>query len=176
MLIAAMPFSFLFACMVALTTPTSTFAGHDFHMSKCDIYYNREKASLEIVLHLFIDDTEEALKSVTDEQLRMCTKDEHSSTPAFLKAYLNQKLRLTIDGNASSYKFLGKEVSEDLMAIWCYLEVENVPQINSIEIRNDIMLELFDDQKNIVSFKGEGGFSKFLVFQHGEIDKSFTLQ
>ena len=44
--------------------------------------------------------------------------------------------------------FIGKKYDDDIM--YCYLEIENIASIKSFEIKNKVLFDLFDDQKNIV--------------------------
>ena len=48
------------------------------------------------------------------------------------------------------YYFIGKETSEDLQAIWCYLEITNIEAVESIVVENNLLMEMFADQKNII--------------------------
>ena len=70
-----------------------------------------------------------------------------------------------MNGENVDYTFLGKEVSEDLQAVWCYLEIENINSIKELKIKNQLLTSLFDDQKNIVSItstaEGRKGYFLF---------------
>ncbi len=35
-------------------------------------------------------------------------------------------------------------------ALICYIEIENIKKFKTIEVRNDIIMEIHDDQSNIV--------------------------
>jgi uncharacterized protein with ACT and thioredoxin-like domain len=47
-----------------------------------------------------------------------------------------------------TYHYLGKEYESDMAFI--YIEVENVTSIQSIEIRDEMLFDVFPDQKNII--------------------------
>ena len=47
--------------------------------------------------------------------------------------------------------FIGKEYDGDIMR--CYLEVEGVKNIQSFEISNKILFDLFEEQQNIIKTK-----------------------
>ena len=58
---------------------------------------------------------------------------------------------------------MGKEESEDLIAIWCYLEKTEIKELHSVAIKNSLLTEIYDDQKNMVSFHGRGIKKYFLM-------------
>jgi hypothetical protein len=57
---------------------------------------------------------------------------------------------LAVNGTSREYSFLGKRYDNDVMV--CYLELTGVQaqQLSSISIYNDLLTDLFEDQKNIV--------------------------
>ena len=48
-------------------------------------------------------------------------------------------------------EFVGFEFDED--AVLCYLEGKKIKKINSIEINNTLLTEVFDDQINLTHFQ-----------------------
>jgi len=52
--------------------------------------------------------------------------------------------------------------------MYCYLEVEQIPAVNEITISNDMLMEVFDDQINIIKLKskstGKRGFMMLKTF------------
>ncbi len=137
---------------------------HEFHMSKCEIAFNKEEKALQIILHLFIDDLEATLAEEGITKMYICTDKEHADAEKNMTNYLNDNFVLEVNGEKVDYSFLGKEVSEDLQAVWCYLEIENVSTIKELKIKNQLLTSLFDDQKNIVSItsSAEGRKGYFL--------------
>lgn len=145
---------------------------HQFHVSKCQIDYSSQEQALQITLHLFIDDLEAALQLQGAENLYICTPKEHKKAEKYIGRYLKQHFNLVVNEATVDYDFLGKEQSDDLQAVWCYLEIPNVNQLNSLEITNSLLMEAFEDQKNIVQFKNANGKQGYFMFQKGaETDK-----
>ncbi len=128
-------------------------AAHEFHVSKCEVEYVKDERSIQISLQLFIDDLESALKNTGSENLFLCTKKEHPEANDYIKAYLDTVFKIQVDGQEMSYEYLGKEMSEDLAAVWCYLEISNTDILESFSIENRVLMETFDDQKNLVKVK-----------------------
>ncbi|MFT7603922.1 MAG: hypothetical protein ACI8VT_001490, partial [Saprospiraceae bacterium] len=73
------------------------------------------------------------------------------------------------------FEFIGKEQSEDLQAVWCYLEVTNIKFFNSIEVTNSLLMEVFEDQKNIVHIKAPDNKQGYFLFQKGQEHDKVTF-
>jgi len=147
-------------------------ADHDFHVSKCLVEYNEGEQSLQISLHLFIDDLEEALRRQGADKLFICTKKEAPRAESHIFQYLRKHFSFEADGQKREYTFIGKEVSEDLMAAWCYLEIAGVKKLETLKVSNSLLMEVFDDQKNLVSITGPGRKQGLLMFQKGDTVKT----
>ncbi len=126
---------------------------HEFHLSKSTINYNTEDKSLQITMNMFIDDLELALQPTAGDSLRICTRKEKESAEKSIHTYILEHFVIEINGQRVTPTFLGKEPSDDLAAVWCYLEVQGLPEFSEISITNDIMIDLFDDQKNMTSIQ-----------------------
>jgi len=135
---------------------------HDIHMSRCDIDYNKEAASLEISIRIFIDDLELDLRSMGHDSLKICTKYESPDAEQLVLQYLQEHLTIDVDGETKSLSWIGKEISDDLSAVWCYLQVDDVQPQNHLVITNEVLLSTYDDQQNVVKVVLEGDRSFFL--------------
>jgi hypothetical protein len=149
-------------------------AEHDFHMSKGQIEYVAAEKSLQIMLHLFIDDLEDALALQGIKGLQLGTDKEAAQTDERLAAYLRQHFNLTLNGNKLNLQFLGKETTDDMAAIWCYLLVEQVALPRDLRIQNSLLTDLFDDQKNILTILGPAGKKNTLLFEKHRSVQSLT--
>lgn len=147
---------------------------HDFHVSKCLIEHNPNSQALQISLHLFIDDLELALEQKGHKGLFICTPKEKENANKILTAYLARKLSLEINNEKRAFDFIGKEISDDLSGVWCYLEITNVNELKALSVQNTLLLDVFDDQKNIVSLIGPNQKGTLLL-QKGNDTKAFKL-
>lgn len=127
-------------------------SAHEFHFSKCIIEHKASTNTLQISWHVFLDDLELALESQGVTNLFLCTDKEATKGELYLKKYLMQNLHLEIDEENLELEWIGKELSDDLTAVWCYFEVREITQIEEIKITNTLLTELFDDQKNLIHF------------------------
>lgn len=148
-----------------ITTPT---AAHEFHLSKCMIEYSPEDEALQIMLHVYLDDLEEALRQQGADKLFLCTEKEDPKAETYLYRYLQQVFQLSVNGQAASYTFVGKEQSEDFQAVWCYLEIIDIQQVKSIKMLNSLLMEVFDDQKNLVHIIAAKNSEEHFLFQKGQ--------
>lgn len=149
---------------------------HDFHLSKCEIHYSQEDEALQISLRIFIDDLEEAIANVLDEEnLKLCTSKEVASADSILIKYLSDTFKISIDDQEADLAYVGKEVSEDLLAVWCYFEVPNINPKQNIEVENKILIETFSDQSNLVSLQYSKEKQEHYMFQKGNTSGALEL-
>lgn len=143
---------------------------HVFHVSKAVVEYNTSEQSVQVSMHLFLDDLEAALKQTHPEALYLCSDKEKPEAETYLKEYLSRHFRLTLDGQTKAWNFLGKEPSEDFQGVWCYLEIPKTKAPKSIRVTHTALMEVFDDQKNIVhlSFPGNREWTCLLSKDHKE--------
>lgn len=137
---------------------------HDIHLSKTEIRFKPDQSAIQISAHIFIDDLEIALESRIEEKLNLCTKKEHFSADSLIWAYINEQLFLTVDNKELEFEWVGKEISEDLAAVWCFLEVPIESISANLEIHNTVLMELYDDQKNIVTFQNGSAKKEHMFF------------
>ncbi|NBC08527.1 MAG: hypothetical protein GVY26_15155, partial [Bacteroidetes bacterium] len=148
---------------------------HDFHISKCLMHYRPEQQALQISMHIFLDDLELALRERGHDKLYLCTKKEAAGANELVEAYLRDEFQLTLNGELRDFNFVGKEISDDLAAVWCYLEITDLPRLESLELRYSILMDTYDDQKNLASLERPGEEVGTLLFQKGNAVKKATF-
>lgn len=124
---------------------------HKYYVSVTKIEYVKETKSVQIITRINVDDLELTLQERFDKDINLTTIDEKSSVDDYIKKYLKQKLEIKINTKEVTFKFIGKEYDNDQVA--CYLEIENIDEINTVEISNTVLFDLFPKQKNIVKTK-----------------------
>ena len=149
---------------------------HEFHISKCMIDYAEDEKALQITLHIFLDDLEETIRNTgVKEKLNLCTEKEHADGDRYLLEYIEKFMSLQVNQKEAKYNYLGKEPSEDKLAAWCYLEIENVQQLDELQVKYAVLTELFDDQKNIVQIKGPNKKKGYFLFDNKKNEDSVTF-
>lgn len=158
--------------LLIISTTNLAFATHEFYVSICDIQHNVEAATLEVTLKLFTNDFEKALNEEFGEKLELGTSQEASNTEELIIAYLQKYLHITVQTSEDavstntnhlqySFRYLGKEV--EINEMWCYLEIENVPNIESIEVNNLLLTQSFPKQSNIVNIRANARLESLML-------------
>ena len=128
-------------------------AVHEFHLSKSTINYNTADGSLQITMHIFIDDLEVALAEKGVSKLYIGTEKEDTTADLHISEYIAEHFKLKGDDKSLQPQFLGKELSKDLAAIWCYMEVTLDQELEQMDISHNLLMEVFADQKNVITIK-----------------------
>lgn len=141
---------------------------HEFHLSKCLIEYNRSEQALQISMHLFVDDLEDALRLKGKDNLQIGTPKEDPNSESYLEDYLSDNFSLIVNGQPAAYEFLGKEPGEDPLSLWCYIEVPQVANLESLQVKNSLLTEAFADQKNLISIMGPNDKRGYFILEKGK--------
>lgn len=147
-------------------------AVHPFYISVCQVDHNPDAAALEMSFRIFMDDLELALETMGTERLHLGTERETEKADLYIGRYLARHVVIEINGRRASPAFLGKEVDPD--AIWCYMEVENIPELESMTMTNTLLLETYEDQVNLVHVNANGQ-KKSLVFDIQQITQTLDF-
>lgn len=139
---------FLLVIVLPLLAFTSI---HKYYISVTQVNYVEEKKAVQITSRIFIDDFEKLLKERYDDNLILGDDNELKSVNLYMERYLKEKIKFKINGKEMNISFIGKEYDGDIMR--CYLEITGVKTIQSIEIINKVLFDLYDEQKNLVKFK-----------------------
>jgi len=123
---------------------------HAIHITKTEINHNTKHQTLEISTHIFLDDLESSMKINGLEIKNIGTSKEPNNADDYLYKYLKKKFNLKKGEKELTYNWVGKEISSDLQAVYCYLEVEGIDAIQNVAVQNNLLLDLYDDQTNIV--------------------------
>ncbi len=154
------PLHFLFAFLM-FSLLISTSVKHEYYVSVTKVEYSKKAQSLQIISQIFIDDFEKLLRERYDETITLDSKDENKLVEEYMSRYLSDKLKLKVNGKSLNFKFIGREYKDDIT--YCYLEIENVSQINSIHVVNKVLFDVFPDQQNIVRLKLKNKNKSFLL-------------
>ncbi len=134
---------------------------HKYYISVTQVDYVQEKQSLQIITRIFIDDFENLLKERYDDTIVLDEGEELANTNMYIEKYLADKLTIKINGEQAKLNFIGKKY--DLELVKCYLEIEGIKNINSIEISNKVLFDMFDDQQNIIKTKINAKQKSFML-------------
>lgn len=140
-------------------TCATSFAGtgiddHDIHLSLCELRFNEQTSSFEVAVKIFIDDLEKAVQKSGIKDFRIGENTDVELTDEYIAAYLDKVFLINIDGVKLKGNFLGKEITDDMLAVWCYLEFpKSKTAAHKCTLSNHILFEIYDDQKNIMDIR-----------------------
>lgn len=123
-------------------------SAHKYYLSVTDLEFNSESQSVQIITRLFYDDLEEVLQERYDDSIVVDATYDQEILDRYLTKYLSQKLVVTINGEKKEHTFIGKEYEDDYVV--CYVEIEDIKEISSLEVYNTLLTDVFPEQKNMV--------------------------
>jgi len=140
-------------------------AAHKFYISVTNVTYSEKDRALQITTRIFIDDFDELLKERYGITAQLGTEHEFDRANEYIEKYVRAKFLVRINGSDVQYRFLGKKYDNDVLI--CYLEAPKVdfPGIKSIEIQNELLMDIFEDQQNIVHFKLNDHKKSFILIR-----------
>jgi hypothetical protein len=137
--------------LLLVALPLLSFTAHKYYLSLTQINYKSEAKAVQIIINVFMDDIELALNKDYDIDLQLTTKRELENNDIYFEKYLRNKLNFKVDGKAKNFNYLGKEYDGDL--VFFYLEIENINEVKSIDVSNQLLLEHFPEQQNLIKSK-----------------------
>ena len=142
---------FRIAILVVLFPLMTGSSTHKYFVSITKIEYVAESGDLQIITQIFTDDIEDVLQERYGADITLGTKKETKKDETFLKEYILQKLKIKVDGTPVELNYLGREYDVDMVK--SYIEVSGIDEINSIEVENKVLFDLFPEQQNIIHYK-----------------------
>jgi hypothetical protein len=133
---------------------------HPIHVSVTEVEYNEKTKSLQIISRIFIDDLELSIqKQLNEESLDIMKPKNGKATDQLLGNYLSEHLKIKLDGKPVKINYLAHE--EEDLAVICYLEIENVKKLKTLEVTNTVIQETHADQSNIVHITYKGPIKSY---------------
>lgn len=125
-----------------------------FHSSMTTVDYVEPTKTLKFKTKLNANDVAKAIKIDVNT----------AGFEAQVKQYLGKKFDVYVNGSKKTLTFTGSQVSGS--TVWVYFEAKGVDGINTLKIRNSILLDTFPNQLNLVNiaFKGQ---QKTMNFRRG---------
>lgn len=142
------------------------FINHKYYVSTSLFNFNDSNA-IEITIRIFKDD----LNSLFEKQYsdKLISDLNSPINQSLISSYLENNIGVYFDNIKYQPSFLGSEGKNDL--IICYLEIEKIPVSDYIKIENNILFNLFLDQKNIIHVKKNNEKQSFILTKKSSIFK-----
>lgn len=140
--------------LAALGFWLSAFSFHPYYMSVTEFEYKPAEKEVQVACKIFTDDLEETLKKEYKRKVDILSTAAKKENEQLLNNYLQQHLRLQLDGKPVALKMIGFEQEGE--AVWIYLVTSNTTPFKSAVVFNDLLYSYREDQLNIIHFKNKG--------------------
>ena len=127
--------------LLALTLTLASFTEHKYYISLITVEYKKESKSVQITMRIFIDDLQETINKTYTKDFELDEPDEDSNINKFIINYIQDNFIVKINSQNKSYQYLGKEYEKDV--VFLYLEVKDIEAIQSIGIKNSMLMNIF---------------------------------
>ena len=162
--------------MATCTQHAQAVADHDIHISLSELRFNEESQSFEVAIKIFIDDLELALKKEGATDLRIGTDRESELAEESIISYLNKHFTIEVDGKKLAPQFIGKEITDDMLAVWCYVEFKKQPgrSLKCI-LSNSILTDVYSDQRNIMDIHMSKTHKDYIILESSRTSWTYTF-
>lgn len=147
--------------LLFLTLSLCSFSVHKYYVALTEINYNTKSKSVQMIMNVFVDDIELALNNDYNINAKLNTPQELKNINDYFNKYLSKHFKILINGELKPYNFIGKEYDGDI--VFFYLEIENITNLKSIEIKNTVLTQYFSEQRNLVKIKAGNKRESFFL-------------
>lgn len=137
-----------------------SFVSFDFHTSTTKVELNTGGTSLTFTSKFVTSDLEKALGVSSQNEAQF-----NSAVEKYLKANFSVK----INGVSKSFNYASTQTSPKATRL--YFEIPNVDNVQSIEIRNSMLIKEFPEQQNFMTFSIKGKPNNFVSRKGNETGK-----
>ncbi len=154
--------------LILFIIPLLAFTMHKYYISLTKIDYKKEHKLIQVTMRIFIDDLQETINTTYNKKYELALPNESKDIDTLINNYINTKFKVKINSIEKKYSYLGKEYEDDV--VFLYLEITNIEVINSIEIKNNMLMEMFSAQKNIIKLNINNSKKTFLLTNQKDKD------
>jgi len=141
----------------------SGFAWHKYYVSVTEV--NIQKDKLEIIIRTFPDD----IQNVLQDTYHIKADLDKEKTYKYLKMYILEHFQLAVNNQETNYEFSGFTQEDGFFIL--LLETKIPDELTDIQIRNSILMDMFDEQKNIIHFLTTYEKQSFILTKENKIAK-----
>ncbi|MCY3772484.1 MAG: hypothetical protein OXG98_10760 [Gemmatimonadetes bacterium] len=132
---------------------------HVFYVSIARVKWNADEARLDVSVRIFTDDLEEAIVAEGGPRLRLWTDQAREDRDRHVSDYLASRLAFRVNDVDRQLTYVGMEDALDATA--CLVQITGVDRVETIEVENRILIDMFDTQANVMRFE-IGGEKKYV--------------
>ena len=148
-----------FFLVIFLALILSGLTVHQFYVSTTLIRFVPEENSLQITAQVFADDFEFTLQKLSPG-IRLNPDSKVKLADSLTKKYFQRNLVFSSEGRNLPFDYLGKIYRNDLLV--AYLEIILDSTVQNFDVKNTLLFDFTDDQKNILHFRNKGKRRSFL--------------
>jgi hypothetical protein len=100
------------------------------------------------MMRVFMDDLEVTLRKEFRYPELDILHPREATLDEMMEAYLKTHFKLSLDDKPQTTTFIGHEQEGDAFVF--FIEVSNVKKWQTIKVQNDIIMEIYPDQSNLV--------------------------
>ena len=144
---------------------------HPVHVSVTSMEYNKGEKIFLVSFKVFTDDFETIIERKYGVALNLGKDNELKNTNEYFNRYFRESFSFIINGEELAEPvYLEKKMND--IAVWLYYMYPTSGNIEKVEIKNIIMLDMFRDQSNLLIFK-YNDFEKGFIFDRKKIKIQF---
>lgn len=135
------------------------FSIHPIYISVVEI--NSKENNLEIVFKIFRDDLEDGIKNNLKKNVSIDSQSKVELNNKIIQEYLNSVTSIKVNDEKKKLLFSNFILENERIKV--NANIENNSLINLIEINNEILVDVFSNQKNIIFFKIYDQFNRDIL-------------
>ncbi|WP_338874149.1 DUF6702 family protein [Spirosoma sp. SC4-14] len=136
---------------------------HEFHASVTQMQYNPKEHAFEISIRLFTDDLEKALSHEFNTKVHLsgATTGPNDKNDLLIEKYIRSHFSyVNPQKQTKAFSYVGHEIEVD--ANWVYLEMPYNEPFKGGILKNNVLMDMFDDQVNMVNIQYQGQKKTFV--------------
>ena len=146
---------------------------HPVHVSVTSMEYNKGEKVFLVSFKVFTDDFETIVERKYCVSLNLGKEDELKNAKKYFSRYFGESFSFMVNGEELKEPvFLEKKMDD--IAVWLYYKYPISGNVEEVEIKNVIMLDIFSDQSNMLIFK-YNDFEKGFIFNSEKVKIQFQL-
>ncbi len=113
-----------------------------------NVEYLEQENKIVIAIKVFTDDFETIVKNTTGKSLNTGKENEAENYGEIVTQYVSKNFELSLNNKKRKLEYVKHDINFE--ATWLYFNIPVNEKIKSIKLKQDIMNDMFEDQKNMV--------------------------
>ena len=146
-----------FVCLLPLFSAFT----HKYYVSTTDMFFKPKQNQIQLVVRVFTDDFTAALSRFTSTEIKL-DPDQLSENviSGHMSSYFQQHFQLKSPNEPTVFSFVGWAYKQDQTILYASFDV--LPEMTQLEWSNTFLMDVFPDQKNIVTLSTSAAKKSFL--------------